>query len=115
MNKKNERVDLNIAEDSRAAFFARKEFDSLLLVRNLSTVDGHILAYLDVADLNLVEVGGQLDKPTLTTDEIFLRSSVDGMRKHNIIAALAFQRWLSRKQKYIIRMYVTVRSEICSW
>jgi len=35
---------------------------------------------------------GQRDKPTLTTDEIFMGSSVDGMRKHNTIAALAFKK-----------------------
>ena len=53
VNRKNERVDLNIAEDSRAAFFARKYFETLLLVLNLSTVHGHNLAHLDIADLNL--------------------------------------------------------------
>ena len=37
VNRKNERADLNIAEDSRAAFFARKDFETLLLVPNLSS------------------------------------------------------------------------------
>jgi len=92
VNRKNERADLNIAEDSRAAFFARKDFETLMLVHNLSTVDGHILAHLDVADLTLGEGGGPRDKPTLTTDEVLLGSSVNGMRKHNMIAALAFQK-----------------------
>jgi len=50
------------------------------------------LALLDVANLNLHEGGRQHDKPTLTTDQVFLGSSVDGMRKHNTIAALAFQK-----------------------
>ena len=31
VNKKNERADLSIAEDNRAAFFARKIFETLLL------------------------------------------------------------------------------------
>ena len=53
VNRKNKLADLNNAEDSRAAFFARKDFETLLLVPNLSTVNGHILAHLDVADLNL--------------------------------------------------------------
>ena len=53
MNRKKERAHLNIVEDSRAAFFARKDFETLLLVPNLSTVHGHILARLDIADLNL--------------------------------------------------------------
>jgi len=68
VSRKNERADLNIAEDSHAAFFARKEFETLLLVPKLSIADGHILAHLDVAKLNLGEGGGQRDKPTLTTD-----------------------------------------------
>jgi len=51
VNRKNERAHLSIAEDSRAAFFARKDFETLLLVPNLSTVDGHILANLHVAHL----------------------------------------------------------------
>jgi len=68
VSRKNERADLNIAEDSHAAFFARKEFETLLLVPKLSTADGHILAHLDVAKLNLGGGGGQRDKPTLTTD-----------------------------------------------
>ena len=90
VNRKNERAHLSIAEDSRAAFFARKDSQTLLLVPNPSTVDGHILAHLDVADLHLGARGGQRDKPTLTADEVFLGSSVAGMRKHNTMAALAF-------------------------
>jgi len=89
---KSERVQLNIAEDGRVAFFARKDFETLLLVWQLSTVDGHILAHLDVADLNLGDWLEQNTKPTLTTDEVFLGSSVDGMRKHNMLAAMAFQK-----------------------
>jgi len=58
----------------------------------LSTVHGHILAHLDIADLNLGRGGRQRDKPTLTVDEVFLGSSVDGMRKHNTMAALAFEK-----------------------
>jgi len=90
VNRNKERADLNIAKDSRAAFIARKYFETLLLVQNLSTVHGHILAHLDLADLNLSGGGRQRDKPTLTVDEVFLGSSVDGMRKHNTMAALAF-------------------------
>ena len=89
---KGERVQLNIAEDGRAALFARKDFETLVLVWQLSTADGHILAHLDVADLNL---GGWLErstKPTLMTDEVFSSSSVDGMRKHNMLAAMAFRK-----------------------
>jgi len=92
VNRKNERADLSIAEDSRAAFFAREVFETLLLVLNLSTVHGHILAHLDIADLNLSWGGRQHDKPTLTADEVFLGSSVDWMRKHNTMAALAFRK-----------------------
>ena len=92
VSKKSERADSNIAEDSRTAFFARKDFETLLLVQQLSCADGHILAHLDVEDLNLGEGGGQHDKPTLTTDAVLLGSFVDGMRKHNKIAALAFQK-----------------------
>jgi len=92
VNRQNERADLNIAEDSRAAFFAWKDFETLLLVPNLSTVDGHILAHLDVADLHLGVRRGQRDKPTLTADEVFLGSSVDGMHKHNTMAAFAFRK-----------------------
>jgi len=51
-----------------------------------------VLAHLNVADLNLGEGGGQRGIPTLTTDEVFLCSSVDGMCKHDTIAALAFQK-----------------------
>jgi len=50
------------------------------------------LAHLDVADLNLGDWLEQNTKPTLTTDEVFLGSSVDGMRKHNMLAAMAFQK-----------------------
>jgi len=57
VNRKNERADLNIAEDSRAVFYARKDFETLLLVPNLSTVHGHILAHLDIADLKLSAAG----------------------------------------------------------
>ena len=110
VNRKKKRANLNIAEDSRAAFFARKYFETLSLVPNLSTVHGHILAHLDLADLNLGGGGRQRDKPTLTADEVFLGSSVDEMRKHNTMAALAFQ-----KQNDLIRMYVTVRNGTCSW
>jgi len=110
VNRKKECADLNIAGDSRAVFFARKEFETLLLVPNLSTVHGHILAHLDIADLKLSRGGRQRDKPTLTADEVFLSSSVDEMRKHNTMAALAFQ-----KQNDLIRMYVTVRNGTCSW
>jgi len=41
---------------------------------------------------NLGVRGGQRDKPTLTADEVFLGSSVDGMRKHNTMEALAFRK-----------------------
>jgi hypothetical protein len=92
VSTKSERVDLNIAEDGRAAFFAQKDFETLLLVRQLSTVDGHVLAHLDVADLNLGDRLGRSTKPTLMTDEVFLNSSVDGMRKYNMLAAMAFQK-----------------------
>jgi len=89
---KSERVELNIAEDGRAAFFARKDFETLLVVWQLSTANGHILAHLDVADLNLGDRLEGSTKPTLTTDEVFLGSSVDGMRKHNMLAAMAFRK-----------------------
>jgi len=89
---KSERAELNIAAYGRAAFFARKDFETLLLVRQLSTTDGHILAHLEVTDLNLRDWLDQSAKPTLTTDEVFLGSSVDGMRKHNILAAMAFRK-----------------------
>jgi len=85
-------VLINIAEDSHAAFFARKYFETLLLVPNLSTVHGHILAHLDIADLNLSGGGRQHDKPTLIADQVFLGTSVEGMRKHNTMAALAFRK-----------------------
>ena len=75
VNRKNERADLNIAADSRAAFFAWKDVEILLLVPKQSKVDGQILAHLDVADLDLGDGGGQRDKPTLTTDEVLLGSS----------------------------------------
>ena len=51
VNTKKERAELNIAEDSRATFIARKDVETFLLVPNLSTVHGHILAHLDIADL----------------------------------------------------------------
>ena len=92
VNRKKERADLNIAEDCVMAFFARKYFETLLFVPNLSTVHGHILAHLDIADLNLDGGGRQRDKPTLAVDEVFLGSSLDGMRKHNTMAALAFEK-----------------------
>ena len=92
VSKKSKRVDLKIAEDGRAAFFAWKDFETLLLVRQLSTVDGHILAHLDVADLNPGNRLGRSTKPTLTTDEVFMGPSLDGMRKHNMIAAMAFRK-----------------------
>ena len=50
------------------------------------------MAHLDVADLNLGDRLERSTKPTLTTDEVFLGSSVDGMRKHNMIAAMAFRK-----------------------
>jgi len=68
VSKKSERDDFNIAEDSNAVFFARKDFETLLLVQQLSSADGHILAHLDVSDLYLGKGGRQRDKPTLTTD-----------------------------------------------
>ena len=42
LSRKNESVNLNIAEDSCAAFFAWKDFEKLMLVQKLSTEDGHI-------------------------------------------------------------------------
>jgi len=67
-------------------------FETLLLVHQLSTTDVHILAHLDVADLNRGEGLGQSNKSTLITHEVFLGSSVAGMRKHNMTAAVASQR-----------------------
>ena len=112
VNTKKERADLNIAEDSRAAFIARKDVETFLLVPNLSTVHGHILAHLDIADLNLSGGGRQRDKPTLTADEVFLGSSVDGMRKRNMMAALAFQKIELYRQNVL---YVTLQNGTCSW
>jgi len=112
VNTKKERADLNIAEDSRAAFIARKDVETLLLVPNLSTVHGHILAHLDIADLNRSGGGRQRDKPTLTADEVFLGSSVDGMRKRNMMAALAFQKIELYHQNVL---YVTLQNGTCSW
>ena len=89
---KNERVELNIAQNGLTAFFARTDFETLLLVQQLSTAHGHILAHLDVAVLKLGDRLGRSTKPTLTTDEVFLNSSVDGMRKHNMLAAMAFRK-----------------------
>jgi len=89
---KNERVESNFARNGRAAFFSRKDFETLLLVQQLGTADGHILAHLDVADQKLGDRLGRSTKPTLMTDEVFLNSSVDGMRKHNMLAAMAFQK-----------------------
>jgi len=88
VNRKNERADLNIAEDSRAAFFARKFWRHYCWFPTWE----QILAHLDVANLNLSEGGEHHDKPTLKTDEGFLGSSVDGMRKRYTIAALVFRK-----------------------
>ena len=88
VNRKNERADLNIAEDSRAAFFARKFWRHYCWFPTWE----QILAHLDVANLNLSEGGAQHDKPILTTDEGFLGSSLDGMRKRYTIAALVFRK-----------------------
>jgi len=63
VNRKNEHADLNIAEDSCATFFDQQDFETLLLDPKLSTVDGHILTHLDVADLNLGEGEEQTNQP----------------------------------------------------
>jgi len=82
----------NKKKNCLSSFFSRQDFETLLLVRQLSTADGHILAHLHVADLNLEDRFERSTKPTLTTDEVFLGSSVDGMRKHNMLAAMAFRK-----------------------
>jgi len=44
LSRKNESVNLNIAEDGCTAFFAWKDVEKLMLVQKLSTADGHNFA-----------------------------------------------------------------------